>query len=108
MERLCPCCKRNLDGLQKVYGKSQEAKSSAPKGAVDYAFCVQPQSLEEAVQIVANFSGMTNRLKSPWRWRAGTLRWSAWTIVVSDGGVYVQGDPGPLYDRGNDRTLVLS
>jgi len=106
MERICPCCKRDLEFSSTEPSSTWGEASGAPKGAQDNSFCVQASSKEEALSIIANFSGMTKRLGHRNSWRAGTLRWSAWAIVVSDGGVYVQGDLGPLYHRGNGGNLV--
>jgi hypothetical protein len=102
----CPRCSE-VAMLLATFPGTDADRLVRPKGPDD-SFCIKAKDIAQVASVVLALSDVERYFMAPKFWRAGTLRWSAWAIVVSDRGVYVQGSAGPLHRLASGGNLVPS
>lgn len=109
MVDICPRCSELsllLASFPKATKHGKDSFRPLERAASDDSFCVKVTSETEVSKLILTASDVSAYFVAPTLWRAGTLRWSAWAIVVGERGVYVQGSAGPLYGIGSRRNLA--
>ncbi len=95
------------DALDRVFEGNEFPFEAEVEVTASQDFCTKVGSPNELWHIVSVLSGadayFSGHLQAG---GAGALRCTAWCIVVSEKGVYVQGSVGPIHGPANGRDLV--